>query len=1195
MFLKKIEMVGFKSFARRTALHFHPGATIVVGPNGCGKSNVLDAMRWVLGSQSAKGLRGDKMQDVVFAGSKTEKPTAFAQVSLTINNERGILPIDVSEVEIGRRLFRTGESEYLINRQPCRLRDIHELFLDTGGGAHSYAIMEQGRVGEIVNMKPVDRMSLFEEAAGVAKYKVRREETMRKLQRTEADLLRLNDLIFEVEGQVAALKRQAQKAEQYNKLTAEVQQIEKRLMAARYRKLKDGFSGLHARQRELSDRKAALAAELARLEAAAVREQTAAAAAAGTLQEKRERRFELARQIERLRHEVSLSAERQHHAAARREQLAGEIAALLAERDELQRRREDLMSVAGAVEKELETLGRRQADLKEALDQERARHGSVVEQLSALRRDIADRQARRIEAGNQARFAAAMLERLNEERKALEAGDKLAGRNAAAAWDELNSLRQDLQRLEHEKKEILAELDSRTAALKDLRRLLGELELRRQQLVSDLRRLESRHEVLKQAQDSFDGYFKGVKTIMKAAQSGRLQGVVGVFSNLVRIPERFELALETALGGDLQDIVMERVEDVKAAVALLKREQGGRATFLPLDHLRPAEPNEWWRCALAQEPGVVGWANELVECEPRLRLAVDFLLAGTLVVETMDAAIAIQRGGNAVRCVTLDGELFHARGKVAGGEAKLQGLLGRSRELRDLPRQIETARYNLDDTIKDAQRCEEELGRRSEELENLRQRLNLTEIEIGRAQAAARAAEERCNKIKSEQKSLHERLKQSAAEIQKAEAAMADGRRLAEQLAREAEQLEQRAVEIQQSLDAGQGQLDALTAEFNAATASLSALNERQRAVVEKMQMLDRDLQTRQAAVEAREREREQLGHDGEALADAKRRSEERLAALIGEEEELRHWIETATRKQEELGAGLRQITARVHETQRELNEATNELHDVELKISEFSTQEKLIGEQAVEKFNVPLEQVLAETEGEQDTPDDLMAALHTTRERIVRLGNVNPGALDEYNAQKQRLEFLTTQRADMEAAKSELEKTIQHIDQVSRQLFLECFEAVRAHFIQTYQRLFEGGTADLLLVSEDGPEGQPPREGVEIVAQPPGKRLKSIHLLSGGEKALTAIALMFALFLHKPAPFCILDEIDAPLDDVNVARFVRLVREFSDTTQFIIITHNKQTMELADTIYGVTMQEPGISKIVSVRFEDLEREALVS
>jgi len=1192
MFFKRLEIVGFKSFATKTVLDFLPGITIIVGPNGCGKSNIFDAVRWALGEQRPRVLRGRKMGDVIFSGSVSYKAQSLASVTLTINNEDRRLPIDFSEVQIARRLYKVGEneyeSEYLLNRTPCRLRQITDLLLDTGIGTSSYSIMEQGHVDFIINARPPERRYLFDEAVGIAKYRARREEALRKLERTENDLLRLNDLLSEIKSRLRSLKIQANRAERYKHLVAEVRSLERDLLLLGYNELLAEKKKVDERFEAHNAQLQALAAQIAKADQALLDKQVELDRFDRETEQARSERLEAASELERLQSTRAVLRERIETAETQMRRAESQIAALRTERKQLVERRRHLGDRTAELAAELERLETEYETHRERFDALVRSQSDARQRLAELREKPREAVEQRTRHENERRIAALMKQQAEENLAQ-------ARRRLADAEERLDSLAERTEHLEAERterREALEKIRREVERLDALERQQTErreqLERERSELARSRQQAESRRQALRTLQENFDGFLQGVRRLMEGAARGEVEGVAGLVANIFELRPEDELAIETALGGDLQDIVVESAEHADAAIEFLARGRIGRATFLPLDTLSPA-PRNGVAERLAGEPGVVGVAADLVRTEPRFRAVAEALLGDTVVVESLDSARRLREKGFRVRFVTRDGTLLERDGRLTGGHSRASGLLRRESEIRELSREIE----RLEKKLAALDLSVEEQNKAIEESVALRREAAEKALEARNALLQTESALERAVEDRDEARHAVEvarrEIERLGEKIAAYERSIEEHRKALEASDTRAAELESQLAEAESARESHERRIAGMQEALAEMMARISASRERLEATKRRCGELDERIARTDEQLAQQTEQLESLSRVLDRACADLERSDERFETLSAKIAELDRRIAARTEKREAASNEIRHLQHNLHNLQRRRNEQQEELHEIDRRRAQCEVQIRNLDEQAREKFRSSVADLTREA-GPIETPrEELVSKIAAVRGRIESMGEVNVIAIEEHRQLSERYEFLDRQRRDLEEAKASLRKTIKTIDTESTEIFSKGMAAIRERFREMFRRLFGGGRADLVLTDPDDLLNS----GIEIVAQPPGKQLQNITLLSGGEKALTAIALLFGIFLFRPSPFCVLDEIDAPLDEGNIERFKSLVLEFSKDIQFIIITHNKQTMALADTLYGVTMEEPGVSRIVSVRFDQLEETAL--
>ena len=1184
MYLKALEIQGFKSFPDKTVLNFGEDITAIVGPNGSGKSNISDAIRWVMGEQSVKGLRGAKMEDVIFGGTEKRAQVGFAQVTLVLDNTEHIFPtMEESEVSVTRRYYRSGESEYYINRQSVRLKDVTELFLDTGMGREGYSIIGQGKIDEILSAKSGERREIFEEAAGISKFRHRKEEAERKLERTEENLVRINDKIAELELQVDPLREQAEKAKKYLVLRDELRLLEISVWLENLDTLKAGArkleADLRAAEAERDQARADLDALYAEgeqysekmrqkdMEAEAVRAE--AAALEGQVKEKESAAAVLEsavahnqENIERAQAELAEAdsragglAKQAEDQEARVAEIDRQIGSLNGELDALLERARAMAERAGGAQSEAEQLrGREAMAVAAAADRRAEKAAAEAERAQILeRREAAERDR----AAGEEQLQSARQEAKDNRRALEDARDEAQAAANIIAGHEL--------RMEERKKKA------------------DEAAARRMQLTVDAQTLENRRRLLTEMEKEYEGFSKAVKLICQA-QSG-LRGIHGPVASLVKTDGKYSLAIEIALGAGLQNIVVDREEDAKAAIGYLKQRDGGRATFLPLTAIRGDELREK---GVENEFGFVGLASRLVSFDPRYQNIVYNLLGRTVVAEDLDCGIAMARKyKNAFRIVTLDGQVINRGGSMTGGSvSRSAGVLSRAAELERLTARAEALREQLTSARKAEEDAARELSAAQYELETAEAQRRRAEDEVLRLEGAKShfdillgSLEENLENLTGELASLagrladnEQRIAAAQEEIERQESAAADLRARAEAaLSGQSELLEQSGA-LTEEISAKKSALAALAAEREATARSAADLRalcadlSGDRAQKERtVETYRQNIADAQAQIEALKGELEALAEQGGAFRD-------RLAAINGEKNALEAERTARNRAGQEMNEHLLDLErAAAKLDQRRATSAMEEKQILDRLWEHYELSHSAAQAQRIELESLP----------------KANRRIGELKRDISALGTPNIGAIEEFDRVNTRYTYLTDQRNDVEKAKGELERIIGDITGEMTKIFAEQFKLLSESFQTTFRELFGGGDARLELEDEEDILGC----GIEIKAQPPGKTLKTISLLSGGEKAFVAIALYFAILKVHPTPFCVMDEIEAALDDANVTRYARYMRQLTGKTQFIVITHRRGTMEEADVLYGVTMQEQGVSKILTINLNDMAKE----
>jgi chromosome segregation protein len=1188
MRIRRLDIVGFKSFMDKTVVAFDDGVTGVVGPNGCGKSNVADAIRWVLGEQSARQLRGRSMEDVIFNGSESKAPLSMAEVILTFENDRpSELPAQFQgygEITVGRRLFRTGESEYLVNGVQARLLDVNDIFFGSGIGRTAYSIIEQGRIGQIVSARPEDRRAIVEEAAGITKYKKRREAAERKLEATQQNLTRVADIVQELGKQLESLNRQARKAERYKALRAQIRELELRAAAARYLEITATRRAAEERQGLLRAEELELAARVAELEGALEQDRARLVESEGRVGELGSREHELESAVrvsevsqEAAAREVDQIAERTRAQAAEVEGLKDQAEALLAERDAILGQRDELLTLVASdegrlaeAEAALREANREQGAFQGDADRARAAAAAAASEASSHTSQLAHIERQRDDVR-------ARLQRNRGEAEELAQRAAQLDGSRSRRVEKLGQTRQLKLRLD-EQRGAQEDLLERTRA--EFIQNEAKLITLREELAEKRSRLSSLLEIVR----NYEGYGRGVRSLMTRAGQGesRDRGVFGLVADVVSAPAEYENAIEAVLGDRLQYVIVESHSQGVEAIDYLKTAAEGRASLIPLARLRSGDDHG--AAAASSHPGVIAPCLDVVRFDPSYEKVVRFLLADALVVRDLPAALEIwqEQGGNRT-LVTLDGEVLDPHGVVTGGplEGEGHGALQRRREAQELEdtvrgfeaefalaterhRTLQARLLQLEAALKSLDRDgrekdlalleqEKDLARVGEEVERVAGRMGQLEVERAQLEdalgAVAREEEEH-------------RLAAATAEAEQGRA-------------------EERAREAVLRLEATKARGDVLTAELMNLKVKVAADAERRESFGAALRRID---DTRREVEERRGRIFASLSEANARAAELRGRLEGSrvdVGRLAQDLAQVREELAVARAAHEALAIGSRSRDAEAREARTRAEGVRAAGAEAALTAREQALALGHLEEQIRERCQAELRWEVGRFHLERLPSDEERQKLEELKAQAERMGAINLTAIEEYDELARRHAFMNEQKSDLERSLADLKAAIVKINRASRERFRETFDRVNEKFQQVFPRLFNGGRAGLVLTQDDSGESE---GGVEIFAQPPGKKLQSVNLLSGGEKALTAVALIFAIFLIKPTPFCLLDEVDAPLDDANVGRYNDIVREMSGSSQFILITHNKRTMEMVDTLYGVTMEEPGVSKLVSVR-----------
>jgi chromosome segregation protein len=1191
MYLSRLDIFGFKSFAQRVNLTFDSGMTAIVGPNGCGKTNIVDAIRWVLGEQKSSTLRSDKMEDVIFNGTDRRKPIGMAEAILTIQNTKGILPTEYTEVTIGRRLFRSGESEYLLNGTICRLKDIIDLFMDTGMGANAYSVIELKMVETILSDKTDERRRLFEEAAGVTRYKYRRKEAYRRLEQVQQDLTRVNDIIKEVQKTVNSLERQAKKAEEYNHISEMLRKLEVDLIEHEYsavhgqhtvlaEKLKIAVDDKNKIDEELSRREAlldVLREEMSEVESSlsqTLRDYNSVRDDMHRVEEDKIRATErirtLQETIRRYEHEnvagLNQSSRIEQSKAKLHENIARAVTEIAGLADEIAQKQKDLNGFSEMVEEKKISL--------------RTEQDTIVDLVRKIgeNRSGQERSKARIDNIN------GRLERADEENHHYRQEISEIDKKISFLTSDHKQFRQQfveaevkLYRSENYKKSVQEEIEKLRAESYEIK--------------NTAERIKTRIQFLKGLIESNDGVAEGVQFLLHDKSWSDTPESVATLGESIRVDSSYRIAIESVLGEAVGYIISSNREQAVRAISYLKKMGKGKATFICIDRiLQTAEESAPSQESDSMPDGAIGYARNLIGGPPEIQRVIRMLLDDILIVESLEAAERIIGNGDATDCVTPEGERFSKYGFIKGGSARADEgrSLGKKQQLEVLS--VELA--SLDDKKNDieillveksalARSIDQKTER--DEVKSLEKRIASIEIRIAQLQFEKKRAEEAIERnetesyeFKKEIDTLQEVLKKYQPELDNLENRRSESQKRVGVLGEEVEQLEKEYARRSQAYN------------------QLSVKH------IEKMNVKSK-----------LEREIEFADSNLADIATGIQHRTDEIKISTGELKRLREVIEITTEKSDALRREIATIEDKRSEIEKRHTSKRDEIqnivhaikderrlredsvsitHELEMKVNELTLKLSTMKERAREELDIDLK---LESYPDDD-PFDIPGAreqIHEIKNRLRKLSGVNFAAFEEYEKETERLKFLQSQSDDLQEAEKTLIETIDEINTTAQEKFLGTFNQIRENFIKTFKSLFEeGDECDLRLISDSGRDGSPnlfdPLEArIEIIAKPRGKRPTSISLLSGGEKTLTAIALLFAIYLVKPSPFCILDEVDAPLDDSNIDRFTNMLHQFSDNTQFIVVTHNKRTMEAAGALYGVTMEEKGVSKLVSVRF----------
>ena len=1185
MYLKALEIQGFKSFPDKTVLAFGSDITAVVGPNGSGKSNIADAIRWVMGEQSTRTLRGSKMEDVIFNGTEQRKGLGFAEVTLVLDNTEHIFPMEEAEVAVTRRYYRSGESEYYINRRACRLRDINELFMDTGLGREGYSIIGQGRIDEILSVKSADRREVFEEAAGISRFRHRKEEAERKLERTDENLVRINDKIGELELQVEPLRVQAEKTKKYLVLRDELKGLEISVWLEQLEQLRANSMKLRSDLEGAVRQRDEARAETERLDGLSARlaeEMRGKDIRAEELRQKQSGMDDQVRSCENgialLKNDIKNNSENAQRIRQELEQQEGRADSLTAQIGERRGRLDEIEAEMASCQEKIDALGK---SVQEVLGSA----GSLNQELERLR----ERERLETASAGEARellsaLAAAAQELYDREEKLSQELQEQEDK-AAQAREALNGTKKELDKVTEDRDAAKNIISGYQMRLQSRQRKLDQAQEKHRRLQMDENNLNSRIKMLAEMEKLYEGYSKAVKLVMGEAERGGLRGVRGPVAGLIHVPDRYAVAIEIALGGAMQNLVVERDEDGKNAINYLKRRDGGRATFLPMNTIRPADFRDK---AVEQENGFVGMGDGLISFDPEYANIFSNLLGRVVIAQDMDRAMAMARKfGHRFRIVTLDGQVLNAGGSMTGGSvSRSAGILSRANELERLNQQKD----GLTADLKTA----------SEELAKAQREVTAAQYELDAAAAQLREAEDAVLKYSERTQSAETQL----ADMELRRQALAGERG---QVRRRMEENTEHTAQAKARIEKLEGSAAALRAEGEAKAQGRTALQDK----VTRLNEEAAQYSARLAGLEGEQSALRQNIGELEQLRDDLSGDTASRTAMIGEFEQQNDYLMRRIKEEEErlqrLKAVSQEGTAAIrrlneeklalegerNRTERQYRDKNNELINMEREVSVLeqksaaaAMEESQILDKLWEGYQLSHEAARAQRV-ELDSVPKAQRRIGELKRSISALGSINPDAVEEFQRVNERYTYFTGQRDDVAKSKKELEDIIAQITGEMTGIFQEQFALINEGFRQAFTDLFGGGKANLELENENDVLNC----GIEIKAQPPGKTVQNMSALSGGERALIAIALYFAILKVRPTPFCVMDEIEAALDEANVVRYARYLRRISDKTQFIVITHRRGTMEEADVLYGVTMQEKGVSRMLTINLNDVEKE----
>ena len=1179
MYLKRLELQGFKSFADKTILELRPGITTVIGPNGSGKSNISDAIRWVLGEQSMKSLRGTKSLDIIFAGTQNRKSLGFAEASLVFDNSDGALPIEFTEVTVTRKIYRSGETGYYINKTPCRLKDVLELFMDTGIGKDGYSIIGQGKIDEILSNKSEDRRHIFEEAAGIVKYRSRKEEAEKKLEHTKLNLLRINDIISEIEGNLGPLQTQSEKAKKYLNLREELKNIEVGLFVYNIEKYKENLQqivqDIDVMQSQCNDEEG----KLERVKILKEELKSSIDEITEQIENMSNLGFESQKEIEQLNSNINVAKTR----------ITNNNENSVRFTDEIQEQKEKIQELKQELEQKeakKDNLKQNKEKFEKELNEKQEELAQITEKLSAKELEI-EGYKQTVEQNTDKKYE--LQSEINAQEINFQNYEKRQNQikqEIQTTISELDNTRMNKEEIskgfyesENKKNKAQKSLEEVAKQKQEANQKIKSFESNINILSSDMRIKESRLKFLIETEKEKEGYIKSVKSLLKDCENIKDlgKGMHGVLANIIEVPDELETAIEMCLGASLQNIVTDTEEDAKKLVEHLRKNNLGRASFLPIASVKGKKLEK----LKGNESGVIGIASDLVKFNKKYEQIILNLLGRTVIVDNMNTAIKVaKQNGYTFRIVTKDGDLINPSGAITGGSVakKTVNILGRGKEIEKLEKEIKNIKAKIQKLEEEKEEYEQSIEGILELSANLEKELQEIDITYATEKQKMISIDEniqklqnRLNKLKEEQKNL-ETLKQES--IEQKEKIQEETQKITNQN----EELSKLISEFAELNKDDQKYIDDLNFDITNLKISVSSFDESESSIQEIQERINQELNNAKASIENKNNQIEQIKVDNENL-------EKSIQETLNKIEEIKQKVNNSSSEIEKMKQERAQKSEKLSKQEDEITSKFKIIEDLKSQLVKLDVKKTKVEEDIntiINKMWEEYELTPNNVEG-YAKPENVALTqkrVNNIRTEIRDLGSVNVDSIEEYKNLKDRYDFVSEQRLDLENTMSKLRKVITDMTQIMKEQFREKFKIINKNFGEVFAELFGGGKASLNLEDEENIL----ECGIEITVQPPGKKLQNMMLLSGGEKAFTAIALLFAILKINPAPFCVLDEIEAALDDVNVFRYADYLKKFTEHTQFLVITHRKGTMEAADTVYGVTMEESGISKLLSMK-----------
>ena len=1181
MYLKRLEMQGFKSFADKTVLEFMPGITAVIGPNGSGKSNISDSIRWILGEQSMKSLRGTKTQDIIFAGTQSRKSLGFAEASLVFDNTDGTLPIEYSEVTVTRKIYRSGETGYYINKAPCRLKDVVELFMDTGIGRDGYSIIGQGKIDEILSNKSEDRRHIFEEAAGIVKYRSRKEETEKKLEQTKLNLLRINDILTEIEGNLEPLQMQADKAKKYLNLKEELKNIEVGLFIYNIEKYKQALEELTSDEEIMNS---TLNQEEGKLEKIKIlKEELKDRIDEITLQIENMQNigFESQKEIEKLNSNINLAEAKIKNNIENTElyqkeikELEEKIENLKQDIEQKQNKKDNLKQNKEKFENELKAKEEELKKLTEKLS-------SKEIEIEAKKKQVEENIDKKYELQTEISTQTANIDNIEKRQKQIKQEIDANILNLDRTRMKREDIAKGFYQIENNRNKVLKSIENIDSQKQEIDDKIKEFDLQIINNTNDMRMKQSRYNFLVETEKEKEGYIKSVKSLLidceKIKELGK--GMHGVLANIISVPSEYETAIEMCLGASLQNIVTDTEEDAKKLVEHLRKNNLGRASFLPITSVKGKKLDS----IKGKKIGVVGVASDLVKFDKKYEQIILSLLGRTVVVDNMQNAINLAKENNySFRIITIEGDVINPSGAITGGSVakKTVNILGRSREIEVLEKELNGLRNKISKLEEDKEKYVDSSENIIEEVQSLEKQLQEIDITYATEKQRIISIDENIEQIQNRIDKLKEEVEKTEKSKNETLASKQKNKECIEKMSKQNEEDQKIIDEFSNANKESQKYIDDLNLDITNLKISVSSFNESEVSIQEMTEMIMKEIETH-----TKNKNNKSLQIKNAILENDKLKIE--IENTKQEIEKVKSKVSNSGENIDKMKKERIEKNEKLSKKEEEQTEQFKRIEELKAQITKIEVKKTKTEEDITDVINKMWEEyeLTPNNAGEYQKPENVAVTqrrVNVLRTDIKELGSVNVDSIEEYKKLKDRYDFMCEQRLDLEDTMSKLRKVIQDMTETMKQQFKEKFEIINKNFGEVFKELFGGGMAEVTLTNEENIL----ECGIDITVQPPGKKLQNMTLLSGGEKAFTAIALLFAILKINPAPFCVLDEIEAALDDVNVYRYAEYLKKFAKETQFLVITHRKGTMEAADTVYGVTMEEKGISKLLSMKLK---------